>query len=141
MAFITFMAGGFLVLLVDFIAFMAGGMVELAGSWHLGRDRRVSCRPDRSSYAMNVNNEANLTKISRRSSWHPQICSKTKNEFSRAQNPPGLTSDRPWFAVRHELSRPQNEPELTVQCTCITFYLQTFGCRALGNTSGKKIFI
>ena len=53
-------------------------------------------------------------KISRRSSWYPQICSKTKNEFSRAQNPPGLTSDRPWFAVRHELSRPQNEPELTV---------------------------
>ena len=40
----------------------------LAGSWHLGHDRRVWCRPDRSSYAMDVNNEANLTRFSRRSS-------------------------------------------------------------------------
>ena len=37
-----------------------------------------------------------------------------KNEFSRAANPPGSTSERPWFAVWRELSRPQNEADFLV---------------------------
>ena len=44
----------------------------------------------------------------------PSDLLKNKNEFSRAQNSPGSTSERPWFVVRRELSRPQNEPQLTV---------------------------
>ena len=44
----------------------------------------------------------------------PSNLLKNENEFSRAQNPPGLTSDRPWFAVRRELSRPQNDDDIIV---------------------------
>ena len=37
-----------------------------------------------------------------------------KSEFSRAQTLPESTLEQPWFAVQRELSRPQNEAELTV---------------------------
>ena len=44
----------------------------------------------------------------------PSDSLKNEKEFSRVQNPPGSRSERPWFAVRRELSRPQNDDDFIV---------------------------
>ena len=44
----------------------------------------------------------------------PSDLLKHKNEFSRAQKIPGSRSERPCFAVRRGLSRPQNDDGIIV---------------------------